>query len=80
MGAAGNSATAASTDNFDDEGDMGEAGSRGWPLDIALGIGAGSASQGSRVDRQLAQACGRGLADCHRLGASPLASLSLRHE
>ena len=29
MGAAGNSATAASTDNVDDEGEMGEAGSRG---------------------------------------------------
>ena len=60
MGAAGNSATAASTDNFDDEGDMREAGSRGWALDIALDTGAGSASR-SRVDRQLAQECGRGL-------------------
>jgi hypothetical protein len=72
MGAAGNSATAASTDNFDDEGDMGEAGSRGWGLDIALGTGALSASQGSRVDRQLARAYGRGLGRLSSAGRSPV--------
>ena len=59
MGAAGTSATAASTDNFDDEGDMREAGSRGWALDIALDTGAGSAKPGQPANRQMAQTRGR---------------------
>jgi hypothetical protein len=61
MSVAGNSATDASTDNFDDEGKHGGAGSRGWALDIALYIGALSASQDNRGDRNLARARTRGL-------------------
>jgi hypothetical protein len=80
MGAPGDSATDASTGNFDDEGDMGEAGSRGWALDIALDTGALPTSQDDRADRRLMRAGSRGLGRSSPAEHFSFASLSLRHE
>ena len=80
MSAAGNSATNASTGNFGDEGNMAEAGRRVGAPDIALATGAGSAKPGQPANRQMAQTRGRVPVNCHRRGATPCASLSLRHE